>query len=242
MPPVPSALPDAITIPLPAFAPAEGRLPLAGVTVLAVEDSRFACDALRLLCQRSGARLRRADTLAAARAHLRTYRPEVILVDLGLPDGRGDGLIRQIAAAGPDRPVLLATSGDPGNRALALAAGADGFLDKPIAGLHAFQAALLAHLPHRPGPEAPDSGEVVADPLALHDDLALAAAALQAGPGAEERRYLAGFLTGLARQTHDPDLGAACAGLADPHTGLQRLSRLLGERLQQTAPFRPGAP
>eukprot|EP01031_Cornospumella_fuschlensis_P014764 gene14764-18040_t len=69
------------------------ELPLQGVTILAVEDSRFACEALRLIARRAGARLRRAETMAAARDHLRVYRPDVVLIDLGLPDGRGDALI-----------------------------------------------------------------------------------------------------------------------------------------------------
>jgi CheY-like chemotaxis protein len=79
---------------------------LQGVTILAVEDSRFACEALRLIARRAGARLRRAETMAAARDHLRVYRPDVVLIDLGLPDGRGDALIRDLAQ-GPRRPSVV---------------------------------------------------------------------------------------------------------------------------------------
>ncbi len=144
--------PDAIELaPQPfapsGFAPAGDELPLQGLTVLAVEDSRFACDALRLMCRRSGARLRRAETLEAARAHLRVYRPDIVLVDLGLPDGRGEALIQDLAAAPPGRPAILGMSGDPAGEALALAAGADAFLDKPVAGIATFQSTLRATLP-----------------------------------------------------------------------------------------------
>ena len=46
--------PTVLAPPLPVLA--QGDLPLRGVTLLAVEDSRYALDALRLMCQRSGAR------------------------------------------------------------------------------------------------------------------------------------------------------------------------------------------
>ena len=44
--------------------------PLFGLTVLVVEDSKFACEAIRLLSLRSGARIRRADCLQSAQCHL----------------------------------------------------------------------------------------------------------------------------------------------------------------------------
>ena len=54
--------------------------PLAGLTVLVVEDSRVASEAVRLLCLRSGARIRRADSIRAALRHLQTYRPCAVLI------------------------------------------------------------------------------------------------------------------------------------------------------------------
>ncbi len=209
-------------------------LPLQGLTLLAVEDSRFASDALRLMCQRSGARLRRADTLMAARAHLRVYRPDMILVDLGLPDGRGEGLIRQMALATGPRPVLLGMSGDPTGRGAALSAGAVGFLEKPLESLAAFQSALLAHLPdrflHQPGGDS----AVTPDLMALRDDFTTAAVLVQTmltrGPDAVQRRYLTGFVSGLARSARDRDLAEAAMQTEDG-AGLARLAGLLQHRI-----------
>lgn len=190
--------------------------PLLGLTVLLVEDSRLASEAMRLLCLRSGARIRRADSLKSAARHLRAYRPGVAIVDMGLPDGDGAALIAQIAATMPRVPVLLGLSGDPDREAEAMAAGADGFMAKPVTSLALFQETILGHLP--PGGRLrglrllPD--EVVEpDATALHDDLAYLAQLLAPGIDAETCRYAGQFLAGLGRVADDPALGAAAAAL-----------------------------
>jgi CheY-like chemotaxis protein len=203
-------------------------LPLQGLTVLLVEDSRFAADALRLMCQRLGARLRRAETLRNALAHLALIRPDVVIVDLGLPDGRGEDLIADLAARDPRPRVLLGTSGADDARGAAMAAGADGFLEKPIPSLQRFQEAILCHLPDRqaaldmPVPGAPDIA-------ALRDDLAHAARLLR--DGSADPVYVAGFLSGIARVAGDADLLAAVGG--DPGG----LAALIADRLARVPPL-----
>lgn len=223
--------------------PPTAQRPLLGLTVLAVEDSRYACEALRLLCLRSGARIRRADSLGHARRHLRTYRPNVLIVDQGLPDGFGTELIREIDDAAMRPDVILGTSGESGAADRALSAGADGFLDKPIANLGMFQSTILAHLPAERQPLGPRSlsGEAVdPDPLALRDDLSQAAQILVGGTD-DEVDYVTQFLGGIARATDDDDLDAAVEAVAlnrslgrSMSDEMTELKRVVSQRLSET--------
>ncbi|MDW4549570.1 response regulator [Defluviimonas sp. D31] len=229
-----------------ASGPPAGR-PLQGLTVLLVEDSRFACEAMRLMCQRSGARLRRADCLRSARRHLQAYRPTVAIVDLGLPDGSGLDLIHDIAAMSPRVPALLGTSGESGAEGAARAAGADGFLAKPVESLAGFQRTVLAALPAGAGMTWASRGpedRVDPDPLALRDDLARAAELLGRASDGATLDYVAQFLSGLARSARDAPLQAAAEALArDGLTGLRsrapvsRVSGLVRDRLAAGARF-----
>lgn len=191
--------------------------PLLGLTVLLVEDSRFASEALRLLCLRSGARIRRADSLASARKHLRVYRPSVVIVDLGLPDGSGAELIDELSHAVPKVDVILGMSGDTGVEALAKAAGAGGFIAKPIHSLAAFQQAIVNALPEGVRPEGLRliSDETVApDPIALQDDLVHIADILTTDNQEDILDYIAQFLAGIARSAGDAEMVEAAESLA----------------------------
>lgn len=184
--------------------------PLGGIVLLAVEDSRFASDVLRLCAQRLGGRLRRAETLDAARAHLARYRPDVLLVDQILPDGLGSALVAETAHR-PERPALIGHSAADDAEAAMMAAGADGFLPKPVPSLAALRDVLLDHLPGRGWHGAGDTGPLPRpDPMALRDDLLHAARLLADGaPDAQP------FVASLARAARDRRLWAAAQGGQD---------------------------
>ncbi|MGR3484531.1 MAG: response regulator [Paracoccaceae bacterium] len=230
---------------LPRLRPTPDR-PLQGQTVLIVDDSRFAGEALRQMGLRSGARIRRADSLATAGRHLRTYGPSVVIVDMGLPDGSGAELITTLAQIRPAPPAILAVSGDPGARDAALAAGAGAFLEKPLGNLAAFQAAVLSQLPpeERPaGPRPLPCHPPVADAVALRDDLIFAERLLgveASRPAPEPARmaYLARFLAGVGRASADEGLSAHARAIAEAGrhgpAALAELSGLVGARLVAT--------
>jgi len=73
-----------------------------------------------------------AETLSAARAALAKHgAPDVMIVDLGLPDGDGTALIGELAVTSPTSDALVMTIfGDEGHVVRALEAGAKGYLLK----------------------------------------------------------------------------------------------------------------
>lgn len=217
--------------------------PLLGLTVLVVEDSRFACEAMRLLCLRSGARIRRADCLSSARRHLQIYRPSVVVIDLGLPDGSGIDLIEELARATPRVGVVLATSGDDRAADIAIAAGADGFLAKPIVDLGTFQESVLSRLPadrHPAGPRKINHELIKPDIVAYDDDMAHAADLLGDADSGHEVDYIAHFLSGVARSADDTPLLQAADSLIGARAKgnaitaeLARVAGLVQERISQ---------
>lgn len=72
-----------------------------------------------------------AATLLDARKQLLTVHPDVLLVDLQLPDGDGTELIAEYTARHPSRPILvISVFGDETSVVRAISAGAQGYLLK----------------------------------------------------------------------------------------------------------------
>ncbi len=223
------------------------RRPLLGLTVLMVEDSRFASEAVRLLCLRSGARIRRADSLENARRHLAIYQPTVLLVDVGLPDGSGLELIRTSAKATPRIDVILGVSGDDGAHDEVIDAGADGFLAKPVKNLFAFQSAILEHLPAErqpPSPRLMSNETILPDPIAFRDDLSHVAQILKDKDEDGTLDYVTQFLGGVAHSAQDHDLDVAVSNLvqlrdagSNPDQGVAALSQIVESRIAAGGPI-----
>ena len=106
---------------------------------LVVEDDSTNRLLLRAVLARAGdervreAQVDEAPTLADARRFLAGERPDLLFLDVRLPDGDGLALARDVLSSGPGRPRLLVISASvlPAERDAAIAAGCDRFLAKP---------------------------------------------------------------------------------------------------------------
>jgi two-component system OmpR family response regulator/two-component system response regulator QseB len=142
--------------------------------VLVVEDDKGIAEGLAAHLARTGHAVDCTDTLAAGWRALSSEPYDVVLLDLGLPDGDGISLLRRLreAAAGrlPDAatPVLIMTARDQvASRIEALDLGADDYLTKPFDPdeLAARMRALRRRLAGRAQPTI-RHGEIELDPAA----------------------------------------------------------------------------
>lgn len=183
-------------------------------TLLLVEDSRLASDAVRLMFRNAGGRMRRTDTIAGALRHLDLYTPDAALVDLGLPDGSGLDLIAVMVARRPRVPLIVATSGQTDLGGAALDAGADVFLPKPLDNISLFRktfACMFQPLHH----VVEDFPRAETDKAALRDDMYLAHDLLCGARSPSQRAYALQFTDALAQMLGDHGLAQAVQSAQD---------------------------
>ena len=114
------------------------------VTVLVVDDNEDSADSLREMLNAAGYRASSAYTGRAALDAVAEDKPDVALLDIGLPDIDGYEVCRRIRSqSGMHQPVLIAVTGwgQERDKERASASGFNGHLTKP-----ADPATLLAML------------------------------------------------------------------------------------------------
>ncbi len=99
---------------------------------LVIEDDGHTLNALSTLVELEGFRVRTARNLADARAVLEHCRPQVILSDLMLPDGRGIELLEELQGDDTAEFILITGNATVATAVEALRLGAHDYLTKPV--------------------------------------------------------------------------------------------------------------
>lgn len=100
--------------------------------VLVVEDDADIRRFVRLTLEAEGCEVFEAKGLKRALIEAGTRRPDVIVLDLGLPDGDGVDLIRDLRGWSTVPILVLSARSGEGDKIQALDAGADDYLVKPF--------------------------------------------------------------------------------------------------------------
>jgi DNA-binding response OmpR family regulator len=101
-------------------------------TILVVEDERSIAEPLARALQRRGFR---ALTAGSAREALETAErasPDLVLLDLSLPDGDGRDVFRELRRRGETPVIMVTARGTETDRVVGLELGADDYVVKPF--------------------------------------------------------------------------------------------------------------
>jgi two-component system, OmpR family, KDP operon response regulator KdpE len=100
--------------------------------ILVIEDDAGLREVLRALLEAEGYRVILAETGRRALIDARSHKPDVVLVDLGLPDRDGQDVIRRIREFSPVPIIVLSARTMESDKVLALDGGADDYVTKPF--------------------------------------------------------------------------------------------------------------
>jgi len=129
-----------------------------GPLVLVVEDDREIRRFVRSALEAENYRVVEAETVRRAVIEAGTRKPDLALLDLGLPDQDGVEFIREVRAFSSLPILVLSARVREADKVRALDAGADDYLTKPF-GVAELAARIRAML--RRGPRTPESGATV---------------------------------------------------------------------------------
>jgi DNA-binding response OmpR family regulator len=105
---------------------------VAGQSVLVVEDTDEIRELVTTVLRRAGMEVREVGSGAAALEEVRRDPPDLIVLDLGLPDADGTEVCRQIRAETQCYVLMLTARAEEVDLLIGLAVGADGYMAKPF--------------------------------------------------------------------------------------------------------------
>jgi DNA-binding response OmpR family regulator len=108
------------------------RSPAAQPLVLVVDDEPGIVDFIEVGLRQEGFAVTSSATGEGAIRLLRTTPPDVVILDVGLPDGDGFGVLRLVRAESDVPVVMLTARGDLDDRVRGLESGADDYIAKPF--------------------------------------------------------------------------------------------------------------
>lgn len=118
-----------------------------GVKIVVIEDHTLVCEMLTLVCAQTipGAEVNGAKTGATGLALCRTHQPDLVILDLALPDADGIDLLPELFGIAPQAKVIaLSCHTDEFTLHRALRSKVHGFVDKNEQPLQILSAAITA--------------------------------------------------------------------------------------------------
>lgn len=125
------------------------------ISVLIVEDEQAIVRFLRTALEADGLRVYDAGTLQRGLLEAATRKPDLVILDLGLPDGDGIDFIRDLRQWSQVPVLVLSARIEESDKIAALDAGADDYLSKPF-GIGELQARLRVALRRHAGARQSD--------------------------------------------------------------------------------------
>lgn len=123
-------------------------MPNPNPTIIVVEDEANLRRFVRLALEAEGCDVFEADSVKRGLIETGTRKPDLLVLDLGLPDGDGIDLIRELRTWSEIPIIVLSARTAEAEKVAALDAGADDYLTKPF-GSAELLARVRAHLRRR---------------------------------------------------------------------------------------------
>jgi two-component system response regulator RegX3 len=140
-----------------------------GARILFVEDEPAIAEPFGRTLARAGFDVVAARSLSEARARFARQPPDLVLLDLTLPDGDGRDLCRELRGASRVPIIMLTARGTELDRVTGLEIGADDYVVKPFSGAEVV-ARIRAVLRRAASSQPPDApivlGDLVVEPAA----------------------------------------------------------------------------